>query len=282
MDAIGVDTLTQQLLDLGVKRGGVLLVHTAFSKIRPVAGGPEALIEGLRGALGPGGTLVMPSMTSDDDHPFDPKNTSCPAMGVVAETFWRQPGVLRSDSPHAFAAVGRFAARIAAPHPLDPPHGLSSPVGGVYELDGQVLLLGVGHDANTIIHLAENLAAVRYRRDKYVTVLDNGRTARFEYQEIDHCCEKFALVDAWLDSGRLQRRSVIGHGEARLAQSRDIVTVVLEHLSANETAFLHPPGVDAECDDARESLTRDRPLHLRAAQTRRRIDILLSRPSGDP
>ena len=92
-----------------------------------------------------------------------------------------------------------------------------------------------------------------------MTVLDNGRTARFEYQEIDHCCEKFALVDAWLDSRRLQRRSVIGHGEARLAQSRDIVTVVLEHLSANETAFLHPPGVDAECDDARESLTRDRP-----------------------
>ena len=214
------------------------------------------LIEALRGALGSDGTLVMPSMTSDDDHPFDPKTTSCPDMGIVADTLWRQSDVLRSDSsPHAFAAVGPLASRITAAHPIDPPHGLDSPVGRVYELNGQVLLLGVGHDADTTIHLAENLAEVRYRRDHYVTVLKNGRPARFEYREIDHCCQNFALVDDWLDARHLQRRGIIGHGEARLSESRDIVTVVLEHLSANETVFLHPPGVDAECDEARESLT---------------------------
>ena len=60
------------------------------------------LIAALQTALGPEGTLVMPSMSSDDDHPFDPKTTPCAEMGVVAETFWRVPGVLRSDSPHAF------------------------------------------------------------------------------------------------------------------------------------------------------------------------------------
>ena len=48
----------------------------------------------------------MPSMTADDDHPFDPRATSCIGMGIVAQTFWL-PGVLRSDSPHAFAAAGR-------------------------------------------------------------------------------------------------------------------------------------------------------------------------------
>jgi aminoglycoside 3-N-acetyltransferase len=72
-------------------------------------------------------------------------------MGVVADTFWRLPNVLRSDSPHAFAAQGPAAALITAPHPVGVPHGLDSPVGRVYELDGQVLLLGVGHDANTTI-----------------------------------------------------------------------------------------------------------------------------------
>ena len=73
-------------------------------------------------------------------------------MGIVAQTFWQLPGVLRSDSPHAFAAAGPQAARITAPHPVDVPHGLDSPVGRVYELDGQVLLLGVDHTANTTIH----------------------------------------------------------------------------------------------------------------------------------
>ena len=65
--------LVRQLLDMGVQPGGVLVVHTAFSKVRPVEGGPEGLIAALREALGPAGTLVMPGMTEDDDHPFDPR-----------------------------------------------------------------------------------------------------------------------------------------------------------------------------------------------------------------
>jgi len=39
-------------------------------------------------------------------------------MGVVANTYWQLPNVLRSDSPHAFAAQGPEAARITAPHPV--------------------------------------------------------------------------------------------------------------------------------------------------------------------
>lgn len=255
MNAVSKDMLIQQLFDLGVRPGAVLLVHTSFSKIRPVEDGPSGLIAALRDALGSDGTLVMPAMTSDDDHPFDAKTTPCPDMGIVADTFWRCPAVLRSDSPHAFAAAGPLAAGITAPHPIDSPHGLDSPVGRVYELDGQVLLLGVGHDANTTVHLAENLAGVRYRRDKYVTVLKDGTPTRFEYREIDHCCQNFALVDAWLDARQLQRRGKVGHGEARLVLSRDVVAVVSERLRASETVFLHPRGVDEECDDAWESLT---------------------------
>ena len=246
--------LVRQLLELGVKPGTVLLVHTAFSKVGPVEGGPSGLIAALREVLGPDGTLVMPSMSSDDDDPFDPRTTPCPDMGVVAETFWRSPGVLRSDSPHAFAAIGLHAENITAPHPIDVPHGLNSPVGRAYELDAQVLLLGVGHDANTTIHLAESLAGVRYRREKYVTILEHGRPIRFDYREIDHCCQRFALVDGWLDHKGLQRRGRVGHGEARLARSRDIVKVATEHLRAEETVFLHPMGVDEECDEARRSL----------------------------
>jgi aminoglycoside N3'-acetyltransferase len=220
-----------------------------------VEDGPNGLIEALRAVLGPDGTLVMPSMSSDDDHPFDAKTTLCIEMGIVADTFWRAPGVLRSDNPAAFAAIGRQAERITAPHPIDPPHGLDSPVGRVYELGGQVLLLGVGHDSNTTIHLAESLAGVRYRRKKYVTLLEDGQPTRFDYAEIDHCCENFNLVDRWLYERNLQRKGQVGHAEARLASSRDIVAVVVERLRQNETVFLHPKGVDPECDETREAIT---------------------------
>jgi len=252
--ALSRNELVRQLLALGVTPGGVLLVHTAFSRVTPVEDGPLGLIAALRAVLGPEGTLVMPSMTDEDDQPFDPRTTPCTGMGVVADTFWRLPGVLRSASPHAFAAIGPQAERITAPHPVDLPHGLDSPVGRVYERDGQVLLLGVDHDANTTIHLAEWLAGVRYRRPKYATLLEAGRPIRVDYQEIDHCCQNFQLVGGWLAARGLERRGPVGHARARLVRSHDVAAVVTERLRQDETVFLHPMGVDEECDEARASL----------------------------
>jgi aminoglycoside 3-N-acetyltransferase len=251
---INISELTAQVRELGVTAGGVLLVHTSFSRVGPVENGPLGLIRALQAALGRDGTLMMPSMTDDGDHPFDPRRTSCLGMGVVADTFWRMPSVLRSDSPHAFAAIGPEAARITADHPLDVPHGLNSPVGRVYDLHGQVLLLGVGHDANTTIHLAEALAGVRYRRRKSVTILEAGKPTRFSYGEIDHCCANFDRVDQWLDANRRQRRGRVGHGEGRLASSGDVVATVGARLHMNEMVFLHEPGVDPQCDEARASI----------------------------
>ncbi|HJR51403.1 MAG TPA: AAC(3) family N-acetyltransferase [Gemmatimonadales bacterium] len=251
---ISREDLVRQLLALGVRPGVVLLVHTAFSMVRPVEDGPLGLIGALRTALGSGGTLVMPAMADDDDHAFDPATSPCRAMGVVADTFWRQPGVIRSDSPHAFAAVGPHAPEITRDQPVDVPHGPDSPVGRVHDLDGQVLLLGVGHEANTTLHLAENLAQVRYRRQATATVLVAGRVTRCYYGEVDHCCENFRLMDAWLDLAGLQRRGTVGYGEARLVGSRDLVRVAMAHLQEDETVFLHPPGVCGECDEARASL----------------------------
>ena len=252
--------MTAQILNLGVTPRAVLLVHTSFSKVGPVEGGPQGLIGALQAALGPNGTLVMPSMSDDDDHPFDPRKTSCLGMGVVADTFWRGPNVLRSDSPHAFSAIGPEAAHIIADHPLDTPHGLNSPVGRVYELDGQILMLGVGHDANTTIHLAEALAGVRYRRQKSVTIIQAGQPTRYCYSEIDHCCDNFNLVDQWLDAESGQRRGRVGNGEARLARSRNVVATVGAQLRANETVFLHEPGVDIQCDEARASIGLQRAI----------------------
>jgi len=230
------------------------VVHTAFSRVRPVEGGPQGLILALRDALGPDGTLVMPSMSDDDERVFDPAATPCAGMGLVAETFWRQPGVLRSDSPHAFAAQGPAAAAIVAPHPVEIPHGPDSPVGRVHDMDGWILLLGVGHDANTTVHLAEFLAGVRYRLPKSAVVLRGGAPVRVEYGEIDHCCQRFVLVDEWMQQARAQRRGTVGHAEARLVRSRAVVTVVTEELRNNETLFLHSIGIDKECDEARASL----------------------------
>jgi aminoglycoside 3-N-acetyltransferase len=106
----------------------------------------------------------------------------------------------------------------------------------------------------TMVHLAENIAGVRYRLPKQLTILSAGRPTRYHYFEIDHCCQNFNLLDRWLDAEGRQHRGYVGYAEARLARSRDIVGTALLRLHEDETTFLHPVGVDSECDEARASL----------------------------
>ncbi len=248
--------IVDRLRSLGVRPGGVLLVHMSFRAIRPVDGGPLGLIDALRAALGGDGTLVMPSWTGDDSTPFDPRVTPASAdLGVTADLFWRQPGVRRSPHPFAFAAIGPRAEEIVDTALPLPPHGPDSPVGRVHDLDGQVLLLGVGHDANTSLHLAELMAAVPYGIPRHITVLHDGRPVRVGYRENDHCCARFDLADGWLRAARLQAEGPAGSGSARLFRARDIVRLATEALRREPLLFLHRPEEGcAECDAARASI----------------------------
>ncbi len=255
MEPVSPAALAADLRTLGVQEGGVLLVHMSYRAIRPVEGGPSGVIDAFGAALGPKGTIVMPSWTGDDAAPFDARSTTASAdLGVTADTFWRLPNVLRSNHVFAFAALGPHASRITAdPLPL-PPHRLESPVGRVYELDGQVLLLGVGHDANTTVHLAELMARVPYGVPKHCTVLENGRPTRVDYLENDHCCVRFALVDEWLRGADRQREGRVGNATARLMRSRDVVRVAVEQLAKDPLVFLHEPDAHCEeCDKARNA-----------------------------
>ena len=195
----------------------------------------------------------MLSYTGEADAVFDPFTTPASAdLGIVADTFWRLPRVLRSQHPEAFAARGPLAAQIVdGPLPL-PPHAHESPVGRVYDLDGQVLLLGVGHEANTSLHLAELLAGAPYRLPKHCTVLQDGRAVRIDYGENDHCCERFALLDEWLRERGRQAEGRVGNAQARLVRARDAVSLAIERLKGDPLLFLHPSGAGCdECELAR-------------------------------
>jgi aminoglycoside 3-N-acetyltransferase len=171
-------SLTDDLRQLGVRAGDVLLVHSSARSLGYVVGGVQSAVQALLNVLGPDGTLVVPTHTPDNSDPaqwisppvprawwpvireqtpgFDVRRTPSRWMGVIAETVRTWPGAARSDHPQvSFAAVGRHAAGITAAHPLDDALGEHSPLGAVYRLDGKVLLLGCGHDSNTSLHLAE-------------------------------------------------------------------------------------------------------------------------------
>lgn len=256
MTAVSSEQIGRQLSELGVPRGALLVVHCSFSRTGPVQGGPEGLIQALQSSIGPEGTLVMPSMTEVDDEVFDPARSHCRGMGVVADTFWRLPGVRRSDSPHAFAARGPLADAITAAHPVTDPHGMQSPVGRVFAHAGHVLLLGVDHDANTTVHLAESLARVDYGLPKYSLLRDGDRIRRIDYVEAQGCCARFVDINPVLERRGAQATGRVGHGVARHVRSHDVVHAALHLLRRDPQAFLHPAGDCGECDAARRGAGR--------------------------
>lgn len=249
---------TQQLIfdlqQLGVRPGSVLVVHTSLRNVGWISEGPAAVVRSLRHVLGPEGTLVMPTMT-DSETLYDPRTTPTQHMGIVAETFWRLEGVLRSDHPAgSFAAAGPLAVQITAPQPIDPPHGIDSPIGRVYENDGWILLLGVDHSANTSIHLAENMCNAPYRIMDRVLVQENGQTRPVEFAEVNHCCRNFVKVAPHLSMRGQLVVGKVGQATAQLMRSRHLVDLACELMADDAYYFLHPPGecpYDGECDEAR-------------------------------
>jgi aminoglycoside 3-N-acetyltransferase len=170
--------LVEGLSSLGVEPGALLLVHSSLSSLGWVCGGAQAVIEALQEAVGERGTLVMPAHSTHLSDPagwqnppapeswwatireempaYDPALTPTRGIGVIPEVFRGAPGVRRSAHPSvSFAAWGRERDAIVEGHELDDGLGEGSPLARIYERRGSVLLLGVGHDSNTSLHLAE-------------------------------------------------------------------------------------------------------------------------------
>lgn len=174
-------SLTSAFRSLGVGEGALLSVHASMSRLGYVIGGAETVVDALLEAVGPAGTVVMQTHSSENSDPaawknppvpehwweairehtpaFRPERTPGRKMGVISEHFRTRPGVRRSQHPSdSCSALGPLAEIITRDHPLTPAMGVGSPLARMVEHDVQVLLLGVDHGNNTLLHYAEHLA----------------------------------------------------------------------------------------------------------------------------
>lgn len=178
-----VDQLRSGLLALGVRPGGMLLVHSSLRALGAVPGGSETVIQGLLEALGPEGTLLLPALSYElvtrRSPRFDILHTPS-NVGAIPEAFRTRPGTRRSLHPtHSVCAVGRCAVALLEPHAADTtPCGPNSPFHTLPEQGGQILMLGCGLSPNTSMHAIEELAAPPYLYAdpiEYTLVLADGQ-----------------------------------------------------------------------------------------------------------
>jgi aminoglycoside 3-N-acetyltransferase len=151
--------LARDLLALGIRPGGVLLVHSALRALGPQHD-PEMVVQALLSVLGEQGTLLMPALSYASVGPsqpvFDARLTpSC--VGGLTEYFRTWPGTLRSLHPtHSVSGTGALAAELLAGHEQDStPCGPHSPFTRLPQVQGQILFLGCGLRPNTSIHAIE-------------------------------------------------------------------------------------------------------------------------------
>ncbi len=253
-----ITSLKSEFEALGVKPGAIIIMHSSLSKIGWTVGGPVSVIRALMQTLTPEGTLVMPTFSSGNSEPskwehppvpeiwwdtirkempaFDPKITPTREMGAIVDTFRNWPNVLRSNHPmSSFAAWGKHAKFITENHELTSDLGDGSPISRLYELNGQILLMGVTHENNSSIHLAEYRSDFPGKKHNKTgcAMLVNNQRKWVEWEELDLDPDDFEQLGADFESKINYKPGKIGIAETRLISLRAIVDFGVEWLKLN-------------------------------------------------
>ena len=246
---------------LGIEKGMVLLVHSSLSTIGWVCGGAVAVIVALQEVLGETGTLVMPTHSTDLSDPSQWENPPVPeswwqtiretmpaydrdltptrSMGKIAETFRKQKDVLRSAHPQSsFCACGPQASYIVNNHSLAYGMGENSPLARICDLQGFVLLLGVGHSSNTSIHLAEYRSDFPTKRvvQEGAPISQGGSRTWTTFEDIDVDASDFDRVgEDFLrsDEGKVVQQGKVGIANCQLMPQRAVVDFAVDWLEKN-------------------------------------------------
>ena len=250
--------IADALRRVGLQGGDCVMVHTSLGKLGYVCGGAQAVIEALMEVVGEDGTIMMPAQSWKNLDPetgvhwdadqadwdkirenwpaYDKAITPTNTMGAVAEMFRSWPGAIRSDHPaRSVAAWGKHAEYLTENHDLSDIFGDASPVGKLYELDGKVLLIGVGYDKNTSIHLADVRAGYpgKHTCVEYSAVMENGKRVWKAYETLYVDGEDFVRIGADFEAAHPVHTAGIGGTELKIMKQRELVDFAVAWIESN-------------------------------------------------
>lgn len=252
------EDIIKSLNEIGVSKGQCVMVHTSLSSLGFVCGGAQTVIEALIDVIGETGTIIMPTQSWKNLDPscgvhwqepeewwqiirdnwpaYNKDITPTNTMGAVAEMFRKWKSALRSDHPaRSVAAWGKYADYITQNHSLTDVFGETSPIGKLYELNGYVLLLGVGYDKNTSLHLADVRANYPSKHNcvEHSAIIENGNRVWKSYETLYVDGEDFNLIGREFERFCCVKKTSIGNGTAIFMNQRDLVDFAVNWIENN-------------------------------------------------
>ena len=165
------------LKENGIAHDDKVTVHASLRSVGPIEGGADGLIEAMCSYLDEG-LLIIPTHTWDDvvrDKPFYDVRTTFPCIGTLSEVaFLRKDGVRSLHPTHSVVAFGKGAADYVKGEELcGSPAPVNSCLSRLYEENGKILLIGVGHERNTYLHSVDERLGIpdRLNPDPFVITI---------------------------------------------------------------------------------------------------------------
>jgi aminoglycoside 3-N-acetyltransferase len=226
------EVLVDEFQKLGVQQGDTLLVHSSYKSLGGVDGGPQTVIKALETALGPEGTLIMPTFNLDFNKgvPWDVRTTPS-KMGILTELVRLDPRAKRVFHPfYSFAVLGKHAEMLGSLR-YKSAYERNSVFGKLRDLDGKIMIIGLSYtNSMTFFHHIEQMEGVDYRYLKQFTgqVTDeNGNTYTDTFEmlvrDIDRgvVTEVNPMGELMEKAGIVQIRK-IGDADVKLMKANDV------------------------------------------------------------
>jgi len=252
--------VTAELLKSGfssfISPGMMILVHSSLSSLGRVEGGAFAVISSLKKVITSDGIIMMPTFTYGRDI-FDPFKSQS-HTGMISEEFRKSAGVKRSLHPtHSVCAWGNDADYFLAGHEVEAPFSVGTPLHKLCLNDGYVMLIGVGHEANSMIHVAQELANVPYLdRSKLVKVLKDGNIIEVRARRTG-CSLGFNKAEPFLASNNLVAHYKIGNAQISFMKANPVVEKLTEILKKDSFMFICDNKNCFACNEARIAAKRN-------------------------
>ena len=144
------------LEEAGIKRDDKVTIHCSLRSIGEIENGADGLIDAFVDYLNDG-LFIVPTHTWNKvwrDTPYYDVRSTVPDIGTLPEVAaFRKDGVRSLHPTHSVTVFGKDAKEyVKGEEKCASPAPIGSCISRLYEENGKVLLVGVGHDKNTYLH----------------------------------------------------------------------------------------------------------------------------------